>query len=91
MIKQILAGAGAFAMMTAPVAAQAGTRAADAGTVSVKPVKLSNVSRATATAKKEAELGGSSVLIAVLAAAAVIAGIVVAASDDDDDDLSPGA
>lgn len=87
---RMLAGAGAIAMAIAPIAAQAGTRAADAQTVSVKPVTMAPVSRASKSAEKKSEIGGSSVLIAVLAAAAVIAGIVVAASDDDDADLSPG-
>lgn len=90
-VGRILASAGALAMIAAPVAGVAGTRAADAGAVAVEPVKLSTVSRASAAAKKESEIGGSSVIIAVLAAAAVIAGIIVATDDDNDDDVSPGA
>lgn len=87
---RMLAGAGALAMAIAPIAAQAGTRASEAETVSVKPVAMAPVSRAAKSAEKKSEIGGSSVIIAVLAAAAVIAGIVVATDDDDDDDISPG-
>ena len=86
---RLLSGIGAIAVAMAPVAAQAGTRAADAGVVSVEPIKLSRVS---ATAEKKSEIGegsGSAVIIAILAAAAVIAGIIIAVSDDDD--VSPGA
>lgn len=90
-IGRILAGVGAAALAVAPIAAQAGTRAVDGETVSVQPVKMSVVSRASKSAEKKSELGGgSSVIIAVLAAAAVIAGIIVAADGDDDEDLSPG-
>ncbi|MDG6079619.1 hypothetical protein E3U23_10475 [Erythrobacter litoralis] len=85
---RILAGAAAAAMAFAPIAAQAGTRASDAGTVSVQPVKMSSLTRSAKPAEKKSEAGGSAVIIAVLAAAAVVAGIVVAA--DDDDNRSPG-
>ena len=86
---RLLSGIGAAAMAFAPVAAQAGTRAAEADVVSVQPVKMSSVSRASQTAEKKSELGGSSVIIALLAAAAVIIGIIIAV--DDDDDISTGA
>lgn len=87
---RLLSGLGAVAMAVAPVAAQAGTRAAEADVVSVQPVKMSSVSRATSEAERKSELaGGSSVIIAILAAAAVIAGIIIAV--DDDEDLSPGS
>ena len=89
-ISRLLSGIGAVAVAMAPVAAQAGTRAADTGVVSVQPVKMSTVSRASATAEKKSELaGGSATIIAILAAAAVIVGIIIAV--DDDDDVSPGA
>ncbi|QPD00441.1 hypothetical protein IRL76_07305 [Qipengyuania soli] len=80
-------GLGAAAMSIAPVAAQAGTRASDAGAVAVQPVKMSTVTRSAQTAEKKNELGGPGLIIAILAVAAIIAGIVIAA----DDDKSPGA
>lgn len=82
---RLLSGIGAVAVAMAPVAAQAGTRAADAGVVSVEPIKMT---RASAAADAQSEIGsgsGSAVIIAILAAAAVIAGIIVAVDDDDSD------
>ena len=49
---RLFMGFGAAAMAIAPVAAQAGTRAADAGVVAVQPVKMSTVSRSTQAAEK---------------------------------------
>jgi len=91
MTSRILAGVAAATMAIAPVAAQAGTRAADAGTVSVEPVKMSTLTRSTKPAEKKSEAGGSAVIIAVLAAAAVVAGIIAATDDDDNELLTPGA
>lgn len=79
---RLLMGIGAAAMAIAPVAAQAGTRAADAGTVAVQPVKMSTVSRSAMTSEKKNEVGGPGLVIAILAVAAIIAGIVIAADDD---------
>ena len=83
---RFLAGVAAATLAIAPVAAQAGTRAADAGAVSVEPVKMSTLTRSAKPAAKKSEAGGSAVIVAVLAAAAVVAGII-AATDDNDDDL----
>lgn len=84
---RLLMGFGAATMAIAPVAAQAGTRAADAGVVAVQPVKMSTVSRSAQTAEKKNELGGPGLIIAILAVAAIVAGIIIAA---DDNDASPG-
>ena len=89
---RLIAGLGAVALAASSVAANAGTRAADAPVVA-EPVKLSassDVTRSTAAAKKQSELGGPGLIIAIIAGVAIIAGIIIAA-DDDDDDLSPGA
>lgn len=83
---RILAGVAAATMAIAPIAAQAGTRAADTGAVSVQPVKMSTLTRSAKPADRKSEAGGSAVIIAVLAAAAVVAGII-AATDDNDNDL----
>ncbi|MBX7540828.1 hypothetical protein [Qipengyuania sphaerica] len=81
---RLLSGIGAIAMAIAPVAAQAGTRASDA-TVSVQPVKMSSVSRASQAADQKSEMaGGAGLIIAILAAAAVIVGIIIAVDGDDD-------
>ena len=88
---RLLTGIGAVALAATSVTAHAGTRAADAPVVA-EPVKLStasDVTRSTATAKKQSELGGPGLIIAVIAGIAIIVGIVIAA-DDDDDDFSPG-
>ena len=79
---RILAGVAAATMAIAPIAAQAGTRAADTGAVSVQPVKMSTLTRSAKPADRKSEAGGSAVIIAVLAAAAVVAsdGVVLSAS-----------
>ena len=82
---RLLSGLGAVAMAVAPVAAQAGTRAADAGTIAVQPVKMSGVERGTETVTTKSEMGGSAAILAVLAAVAVIVGIVIAVDDDTTD------
>lgn len=89
---RLLTGLGAVALAATSVTAHAGTRASDAPVVA-EPVKLStasDVTRSTATAKKQSELGGPGLIIAVIAGIAIIVGIIIAA-DDDDDDFSPGA
>ncbi|WP_394269429.1 hypothetical protein [Qipengyuania sp.] len=83
---RILAGVAAATMAIAPIAATAGTRAAETGAVSVQPVKMSTLTRSAKPAERKSEAGGSAVIVAVLAAAAVVAGII-AATDDDDNDL----
>ncbi|MBY6128582.1 hypothetical protein KUW15_07640 [Qipengyuania aquimaris] len=87
---RIMAGAGVMAMVATPMVANAGTRAADAEVVSVQPVKMSAVSRASEGAESRSEAGGTATIVAIIAAVAVIIGII-AAVDDDDDDLSPGS
>lgn len=87
---RLLSGLGAVAMAVVPVAAQAGTRAADAGTVSVQPVKMSTVSRSAQSADEVSEAGGSATIIGIIAAIAVIIGII-AATGDSDDDRTPGS
>lgn len=79
---KIFAATAALGMALAPVAASAGTRAAD-----VVPATYT-VDRASADAENTAELGGSSLVIAALAAIAVIVGIIIAV--DDDDNVSDG-
>lgn len=88
---RFLVGATAAAMALTSVSATAGVRASDVASVSVQPVALSSVTRASASSERKSELGGSGLVVALLAAAAVIAGVVIAADDDDDSDLSPGA
>ncbi|QZD89457.1 hypothetical protein K3148_11650 [Qipengyuania aurantiaca] len=83
---RLLSGLGAVAMAVAPVAAQAGTRAADTGAIAVQPVKMSSVERGAEAATSESELGGSATILAVLAAVAVILGIIIAVDDDDTTD-----
>ncbi len=82
---RLLSGLGAVAMAVVPVAAQAGTRAADTGAIAVQPVKMSGVERGTETVTTKSELGGSATILAVLAAIAVIVGIIVAVDDDTTD------
>ncbi|MBX7526668.1 hypothetical protein [Qipengyuania vesicularis] len=82
---RLLMGLGAAAMAVAPVAAQAGTRAADAGAIAVQPVKMSAVERGTEGVTTKSEIGGTSAVIAVLAAIAVIVGIIIATDDDTTD------
>ncbi|MCA0908924.1 hypothetical protein [Qipengyuania gaetbuli] len=83
-MKKIAMAAAAISMAVAGSAnAAAPVRAADSMPAATKAVEAP-VSRASKASKKEAEIGGASVLIAVLAAAAVIAGIVVATDDDGD-------
>ena len=83
---RLLSGLGAVAVAVAPVAAHAGTRAADTGAIAVQPVKMSGVERGTEAATSESELGGSATILAVLAAVAVILGIIIAVDDDDTTD-----
>lgn len=83
---RLLSGLGAMAMAVVPVAAQAGTRAADTGSIAIQPVKMSGVERGTETVTTKSEIGGSAAILAVLAAVAVIVGIVVAVDDDDTTD-----
>lgn len=83
---RLLSGLGAVAMAVAPVAAQAGTRAADTGAIAVQPVKMSGVERGTETVTTKSELGGSATILAALAAIAVIIGIIIAVDDDDTTD-----
>ncbi|EDL50160.1 hypothetical protein [Erythrobacter sp. SD-21] len=83
---RLLSGLGAVAMAVVPVAAQAGTRAADTGAIAVQPVKMSGVERGTESVTTKSELGGSAVIIAALAAIAVIVGIIIAVDDDDTTD-----
>ena len=86
---RIFSAIGTLALVAAPVAAHANTRAADAQAVSVQPAMMSDVTRASETAKSESELfGGTSVILAIAALAAVIIGIIIAV--DDDEDVSPG-
>lgn len=82
---RLLSGLGAIAMTVVPVAAQAGTRAADAGAIAVQPVKMSSVERGTESVKSKSEMGGSATILAVLAAVAVIVGIIIAVDDDTTD------
>ena len=82
---RLLSGLGAVAMAVVPVAAQAGTRAADTGAIAVQPVKMSGVERGTETVTTKSELGGSATILAVLAAVAVIVGIIIAVDDDTTD------
>lgn len=82
---RLLSGLGAVAMAVVPVAAQAGTRAADAGEIAVQPVKMSGVERGTEAATSESEIGGSATIVAILAAIAIIVGIIVAVDDDTTD------
>ena len=82
---RLLSGLGAVAMAVVPVAAQAGTRAADTGAIAVQPVKMSGVERGAETVTTSSEMGGSAVILAVLAAVAVIVGIIVAVDDDTTD------
>ncbi len=89
-ISRLLSGLGAVAMAVAPVAAQAGTRASDAGALTVQPVKMSTVSRTAKPAGMKSEAGGSATILAVVAAIAVILGILVATGGDDDD-RTPGS
>ena len=83
---RLLSGLGAVAMAVAPVAAQAGTRAADTGAIAVQPVKMSGVERGAETVTTKSELGGSATILAALAAIAVIIGIIIAVDDDDTTD-----
>lgn len=82
---RLLSGLGAVAMAVVPVAAQAGTRAADTGAIAVQPVKMSSVDRGTETVTTKSEMGGSATILAVLAAVAVIVGIIIAVDDDTTD------
>ena len=82
---RLLSGLGAVAMAVVPVAAQAGTRAADTGAIAVQPVKMSGVERGTETVTTKSELGGSATILAVLAAVAIIVGIIIAVDDDTTD------
>ncbi len=79
--------AAAAAMVIAPVAAQANTRAGDTGSVYRVPASKPGVGRA---AKGESNSGGETILIALLATAAIIGGIIIAA-DTGDNKQSPGA
>ena len=85
MFKNVLASAAAIGLAVAPVAAQAGTRAASSlPTLETGSVSLGE--RTTAKVKKDENLQGSGLIIGVIALAAGIAGIVAAADDDDDDE-----
>ena len=82
---RLLSGLGAVAMAVVPVAAQAGTRAADSGAIAVQPVKMSGVERGTETVTTSSEMGGSTAILAALAVIAVIIGIIIAVDDDTTD------
>ena len=85
--KKILGGLAAAAMLAAPVAAQAGTRAGD-NSVRVAPVAqtvTSDAAYAGRSVSEENELRGPGLIIAVLALAAIIAGIIIAADGDGSD------
>lgn len=83
---RLLSGLGAVAMAVVPVAAQAGTRAADTGAISVQPVAMSGVERGTETVTTKSELNGSATILAILALLALVAGIAAASGDDDTTD-----
>lgn len=86
--KKIVVGLTAGAMLAAPVAAQAGTRAGDNSVrvASVAETVTSEAGYAGRAVTEENRLaGGSATILAVLAAAAVIAGIIIAVDDDGTD------
>lgn len=83
---RVMMTAAAATMVVAPIAAQANTRASDAGSVYRVGASKPGVGRA---AKGESVSGGVTIVLALLAAAAAVGAIVVA-SDSDDDGQSPG-
>lgn len=83
---RLLSGLGAVAMAIVPVAAQAGTRAADTGAINVQPVAMSGVERGTEDVTTKSELNGSATILAIIALIALIAGIAAASGDDDSTD-----
>lgn len=83
-VSRLMTAAAAASLVIAPVAAQAGTRAGDSG--SVYSVSGAGLGRA---AKGESAKSGGTIVLALLATAAIIGGIVLA-SDSDDKGQSPG-
>jgi hypothetical protein len=84
-VSRIIFAAAASSLAIAPIAAQAGTRASDSG--SVYSVSAPGAGRA---AKGESiEDDGGTIILALLAGAAIITGIVFA-TQSDDEGQSPG-
>jgi len=82
---RMMIAAAAASMAFAPIAAQAGTRAGDAGAV-YSAASAPGMGR---SADGEALDGGSSIILALLAAGLIISGIIFAI-DSNDQGQSPG-
>ena len=87
MMKNILAATAAAGLMFAPIAAQAGTRAADSA-VSMNALAFERTASPVGLSEAQSEDGNSTLLL-LLAFAAVAAGIVIIV-EGSENDTSPG-
>ena len=90
-VTRMMAAAAALGLVSAPIMAQANTRAADSTATYSISNALPGLGRA-AGGEGQAEEGGiAPLLIGGLAVAAVVAAVATAADSNSDEDASPGA